>query len=301
MTTQPITLRVNLADYPHTRALRDGRVTSDLVRFDFCGPDVAFKGFKAMVDGSDSFDGGELALATFLQARSLGKPWSILPATMSAGHHHESISYNSAFGDIAPKDVEGRRVAVRSYTQTTGVWVRGFLEEDFGVDLAKVVWIRASAGHVAEYSDPPNVIDAPPGADVGDMLVAGEVQAYLAGVEALPDAPGLRPLIPNPEQASADWQARHGTAPINHPFVLRSSLLAERPDVVRETYRMLSEARQLAGVFPRSDYMVFGFDNMRPAIDVFCRMALSQRLVDRPYSADELFADAAPILIPAGA
>ncbi|WP_454887543.1 phosphate ABC transporter substrate-binding protein [Sphingomonas oryzagri] len=287
----PITLKLNLADSPITRPLRDGRVTSDLVRFEFCGPAVAHEGFKALVAG-DTFDGGELALATLLQARSYGRRLSLLPAVMSGGLHHTSISYNAQFGPLAPRDIEGRRVAVRSYSQTTGIWVRGFLSEDFGVDLSRVTWVCSGGAHVPEYRDPPGVEHAEPGSDLGQMLVDGEVAAFIIGVEGLPKGGDMRPLIPDPARAAQTWRDRHGTVPINHLFVLNSEIVEARPDVARETYRMLSEAKRIAGTFPRSDYYNFGFDANARAIDLFCRLSQEQGIVSDLYRSSDLYEDA---------
>ena len=117
-----------------TRALKAARVTSDLVTFDFCGPKVANQGFKPMVR-EGTFDAGELAIGTFLQAKVYGKPLVLLPAVVMGRSQHHTIVYNHAKGELGPKDLEGRRVGVRSYTQTTGIWVRGILQHEYGVDL----------------------------------------------------------------------------------------------------------------------------------------------------------------------
>src|ERR1043165_2689543 len=83
----PVTLKTNLADYAMTKALKSGAVTSDLVKFDFCGPKVANQGFKAMVR-ERKFDAGELAIGTFLEARTYGKPVTLLPAVVMGRFQH---------------------------------------------------------------------------------------------------------------------------------------------------------------------------------------------------------------------
>src|SRR6187401_1981114 len=109
----PVTLRANLADYAMTKALKAGAVKSDLVTFDFCGPKVANQGFKPMVRNG-AFDAGELAIATFLQARTYGKPLTLLPAVVLARPQHQTIFYNRSGGPTSPKDIEGKRFGVRS-------------------------------------------------------------------------------------------------------------------------------------------------------------------------------------------
>jgi 4,5-dihydroxyphthalate decarboxylase len=116
----PLTLKTNLAESATTRALRSGAVKSDRFSFDFCGPKVAHNGFKAMVrDGA--FDAGELAIVTFLQAKAAGAPLIMLPAPIVGRFQHHCVGYCVDEGLMRPKDIEGRRVGVRSYTQTTGM------------------------------------------------------------------------------------------------------------------------------------------------------------------------------------
>jgi 4,5-dihydroxyphthalate decarboxylase len=88
--TGPITLRTNLADYPVTMALKQARASSPLVKFDFCGPKTAHDGFKPMVR-ENAYDGGELAIVTFLQAKAFGKPYVLLPALISGRCQHHCV------------------------------------------------------------------------------------------------------------------------------------------------------------------------------------------------------------------
>src|SRR5579859_3419020 len=120
--TGKIRLRTNLSDSPVSLALKDGRVRSPIVDFDFCGPKVAHDGFKPMLQ-QGAFDAGEMAIVTMLQARAYGKPFVLLPVTFSGRFQHHCIGYNSAFGTLCPRDIEGRMVGVRTYSQTTAVWV----------------------------------------------------------------------------------------------------------------------------------------------------------------------------------
>jgi 4,5-dihydroxyphthalate decarboxylase len=154
------TLRVNLAEYAVTKALRDGRVKSDLVNLDFCGPNPAHNGFKAMVR-ENAFDAGELAIVTFLQAKAYGKPYVLLPTPISGRFQHHCAGFNSDFGHLDPKDIEGKKVGVRTYTQTTALWIRGILRHEYGVDLDKVTWMTLNDGHLAEYTIRPTASACP--------------------------------------------------------------------------------------------------------------------------------------------
>ena len=125
VTTETLTLKTNLADAPVTAAVKDGRVTSDQVNLNFCGPKTAHDGFKSMIR-ENGFDAGELAIVTYFQAIAYGKPFVMLPIPVSGRTQHHCIGFNKELGHLDPKDIEGRKVGVRTYAQTTGLWVKGF-------------------------------------------------------------------------------------------------------------------------------------------------------------------------------
>ena len=129
-----------LGSYPNTTALKEGAVKSDLVTLDFADVKVSNTAFKPLVREA-KFDVAELAIVTFLQAKVYGKPYALIPATVLGRGQHHTIAYNPERGALKASDLNGKRVGVRAYTQTTGAWVRGFLADDYGVDTAKVRWV----------------------------------------------------------------------------------------------------------------------------------------------------------------
>src|SRR5260370_3035129 len=135
-----LTLQTLLASYPNTAALRSGAVSSPLVNFVFADVKVANRAFKPLVR-EQKFDLGELAIVTYLQAKAFGKPYVLMPAVIVARGQHHTIFYNPDRGHLAPGDLNGRRVGVRPYTQTTGTWLRGILEENYGVAFKRGQWI----------------------------------------------------------------------------------------------------------------------------------------------------------------
>jgi len=282
------TLRTNLADYAVTKAMKDGRVKSDIVKLDYCGPTPAHNGFKAMVR-ENAFDAGELAIVTFLQAKAYGKPYVMLPTPISGRFQHHCAGYNIDFGEIKPKDIEGKRVGVRTYTQTTALWIRGVLRHECGVDLDKVTWMTLGDGHLAEYTDPANCERLPKGSSIPDMMMAGELTAALLG-EDMPKDPRARTLVPDAHNAAKSWYAREGFVPINHMFVVHADLSKKRPDIVRELYRMVVESRQLAEGVP-AIFPPIGLEANRKGLQVAIDWALDQKIIPRRLSVDELFDD----------
>ncbi|KWH23895.1 hypothetical protein [Burkholderia multivorans] len=282
------TLRTNLSEYAVTKAMRDGRVKSDLVTLDFCGPTPAHNGFKAMVRES-AFDAGELAIVTFLQAKAYGKPYVLLPTPISGRFQHHCAGYNIDFGHLDPKDIEGKKVGVRTYTQTTALWIRGILRHEYGVDLDKVTWMTLNDGHLAEYDDPPNCQRLPKGSSIPEMMLRGELAAALLG-EDMPKDERVRTLVPDAEQAAKDWFAREQVVPINHMFVVHERVSKERPDIVREIYRMIVESRSLAEGVP-AVFPPIGLEANRKGIELAIEWALDQKILPRRLSVDELFDD----------
>ncbi|MDB5545644.1 MAG: phosphate transporter substrate-binding protein [Hyphomicrobiales bacterium] len=290
--TGPVRLKTNLADSVYTKALKDGVVSSPLAQFDFAGPKTANQGFKPMVR-DNVFEAGELALVTYLQAKAYGKPYVLLPAPIVSRFQHHTIGFAPRFGQMSPKDIEGKRVGVRTYSQTTGLWVRGILSHDFGVDLDSITWVTAEDCHLAEYVDPANCVRKPEGETLDGMLLKGELAAGILG-DKLPE--GVAPLIPQPQDVAREWQRRTGMFPINHMFVVREELSRERPDVVREIYRVIVESNAAAPEDARKEVAPFGLEANRKAIQTAIDWSLEQKLIPRRFEVDELFDDLTRVL-----
>ena len=292
-----VRLRTNLADYPVVRALKEGKVRSDLVEFDFCGPTPANRGFKPMIN-EGAFDAGELAIGSFLQAKVYGKPLVLLPAVVMARFQHQTIVYNASKGALRPKDLEGRRIAVRSYTQTTGIWVRGILAHEHGVDLSRLRWVCTDDAHLAEYRDPANVERPGAGAKKLDqMLIDGDVDAAIPAVDLTKDHPHIRHLFPSPNVEAKAWVKKYGTVPVNHYFVVAKALADARPDVVREICRLLLESKQLTPPDPDGiDFFPMGIEANRKPLELMVQYSVEQQIIPRAFTVDELFEGAASVL-----
>ena len=293
---QLTTLSAAFDDYPQTRALKALDVRSDKVAFTFSPIKPANKFFKPCVREL-KFDVSELAIGTFLMAKAWGKPLVLLPATIMGRFQHGTMLYNAAHGTMTPKDLPGKRVGVRAYSQTTGIWMRGILFNDYGVDTGRCHWVTQEDGHVAEFVEPPGVERAAPEKDLLTMLREGEIDAAIYGVN-LPNDPTLKSLIPDPEAAAQRWFARHQVVPINHMVVVTEKLAQTRPDLVREVYRLLLESKRAAGL-PRPgtiDILPFGLEACRPALVMLIKYLTQQNLIPRGLTVDELFDDTTRVL-----
>src|SRR5882762_3915758 len=240
-------LRTLLGDHPGTLALKNGSIKSDLVTLDFAEYSPTNKGFKPMVrDGA--FDVSEMAIVTYLMAKSFGKPMVLLPNVVLARFQHAYALYHARSGELTPRDLNGKRVGIRSFTTTTGAWLRGILAEDHGVDLDSIDWVTFEDAHVAEYKD--TTKRAPEGKQIVPMLIDGELDAVLGEKSEHRD---LRPLFSDSAAAERSWFARHKVLPINHMVVVSRALSDQHPDVVREVHRLLAQAANGLPTAPRFD------------------------------------------------
>jgi 4,5-dihydroxyphthalate decarboxylase len=291
-----LTLRTAVAHYPHVRAIKDGSVASPRVGFDFEDVPVITRAFRRMVRTLD-FDLCEIALTTLAQAHAYKKPIKALPIVVMRGFHHGALVCPNASGITGPADLRGKRIGVRAWSQTTGVWVRGILLDEYGVDHRDITWVTQEDAHVTEYVDPPNVERIAAGQDLAAMLLNGEIDAgiAIAGV----DPAMVRPVIPNPTQQAAAWFAKTGAYPVNHLLCLKTTLVEADPWLPDELMQLFTAAKQAAtepsaearfAAIVGADPLPYGLEQNRVGIELCLRYAAEQGLVPRVYDPGELFA-----------
>jgi 4,5-dihydroxyphthalate decarboxylase len=285
-----IKLHTLLGNYPNVIALKDGRLKSDLIEWDFPDFPVPNRGFKPMVR-EHRFDCGELAIVTFLQAKAAGTPYVLLPATVLGRGQLHTVAYNSERGVMKPSDLNGKKFGVRSYTQTTGIWVRGILAESYGVDWSKVEITTMEDPHVAQYKDPPFVKRAPETKQLPQMLIDGEVDAALIG-DKFPD-PRFKTLIPDAQAANDEWARTHGGVAVNHMVIVRDTIAKEHPEVVEEIFRLFKAARDLDTTAPKGalDPYRFGVEANRAALERIIDYSVKQQMIPKKIAVDDLFND----------
>ncbi len=274
-------LRTLLGDHSCTAAVKDGSIRSDTVTFDFAEYSPTHKGFKPMVR-EQAFDVSEMAIVTYLMAKSFGKPMVLLPCVAMARFQHAFALYNARLGPLTPAGLNNRRVGIRSFTTTTGAWLRGILANDYGVDLDSIDWVTFEDAHVAEFRD--TNVRAPQGRQIVQMLLDGELDAVLGEKSEHPD---LKPLFPDTAAEEGSWFAKHGVMPINHMVVVSKTLSDRYPEAVREVFRLL---RQSAAHAPAASPQ-FSADEMRRSLRLIIRYTAQQGLIPREFAVDELFDD----------
>ena len=294
----PLVLHTAFASYPHARALKDGSVASDRVRLDFEDVPNITRAFRRMVRTLD-FDMCEIALTTHAQAHAHGKPITALPVVLMRGFHHAALVCPIGSPLRGPRDLVGKRIGVRAFSQTTGIWVRGILLDEYGVDHRAITWVTAEDAHVQEYADPPNVERLGAGKDLKTMLLSGEIDAAIA----LPDIDPatVRPVIPDAAEAAAAWFRKTGAYPVNHIVCVKTALLQANPWLAGELMRMFLAAKAAATQpsaearfipIVGADPLPYGLEANRIGIEFCLRYTAEQGLVPVQYRPEELFVSA---------
>jgi 4,5-dihydroxyphthalate decarboxylase len=275
---------------PLTAALKDGREVPEGFTLRFEEVDPVTKAFRRM-SRELAYDVTEMATTTYLAARAYGKPFTALPVFLTRGFHHGAVLARAP-GD--PKALEGTRVGVsRGYTVTTGVWARGILASEYGVDLDRVTWVRSDDEHVAEFEPPPNVEDLAEGAKLTDFdAIVGD-----AG------DPAFVPLIADADEAAQRYLRAHSNWPINHLVVVRDDVLRAHPELARALVDAFARSKQLylaggqlepaharAAEVMGDDPLPYGIEANRSILDELVDHAVAQKILRERPTVESLFA-----------
>lgn len=263
-------LTAALGDYPHTAALPE----TAALRLDRVAVKPISRAFAPMVRDA-RYDVSEMAIATFLMGKEAGVPVTLLPVVMAARFQEGAILCRADSAIRGPADLAGRRVGVRAYSQTTGMWLRGVLAESHGVAPDAIAWTTFEDAHVPSFRDPPCCARAAAGADMTAMLRAGELDAAIFGAE-MPAGDDLRPVFPDAAAAGRDFQARYGFVPVNHLVVVRSHLAGDAA-LVAALLHILGAAATTR-------------DALAPALALANRWCVAQGLMARMLGAEEVWA-----------
>lgn len=293
----------------NNQALKDGSVRPESYEFDFEEVPVLVDGFRRMVRGLE-FDVCEMALTTYLCAKAHGKRFTALPVFLVRGFHHGAILVNRRAGFRAPRDIEGRRLGVnRGYTVTTGVWARGVLRSEHGVDLDRVTWVLSGDEHVAEYRPPANVVPLGKGRKMEEEVAAGELDGV---INLQLEHPDMVRLIPDAEKAGYRALRERGHYPANHLIVVRDELLAQEPGLAAEVFQAFAESKRRyvsalqAGAIEKPtavdrmhqrvmeitgrDPLPYGIEPNRAMLEELMAHATDQKIIDKPMRIEDLFA-----------
>jgi 4,5-dihydroxyphthalate decarboxylase len=322
-------LKITIGTYGHTAAIKDGSVPIEGVDADMIEVKPIIGAFRRMVRDLE-FDICEMAPTTYMIARALGAPYIALPIFIMRRFHHGGFVVRPDANIRQPKDLEGKKVGVRAYSVTTGVWTRGIFVNEYGLNSDKVTWVVDDEEHVTSLKLPPNVIHAPEGKSLQSMMASGEIQAGFTGPAGVGragppignwdmNAPtggdsGTYPeLLDNVEQVEFDWFRRSGIYPIHGLIVVKDEHLKRHPWLARSLMNAFvtakkpyleglklgrgdsPEDKRYRGFFSlMSDPLPYGMAANRPSIDALVTYALQQKLIPARPELDQVFVDIDP-------
>ena len=300
-----LVLHTAVGNYGHTTPLKDGTVTSQMFDMEHIEVSPVTSIFRRMVRGLE-FDVAEMALSTYMCARAHGKSFTGIPIFLTRAFYHGGLIVNTRSGIQSPKDLEGKKVGLRSYTLTPGVWTRGILQTEYGVDPNAVTWVLSGDEHVAEFVAPSNVVSSS-NSDLGEMLLSGEIDAAIGAGPV--DSPDVQPLFSEPDELDAAWHRKTGVYPISHMLVVKDEALESNPGLAEELFDVFKTAKtpyiqqlrsagapspadqaliKMAGVVG-DDPIPYGFEGSRKTLETFVTFNAEQGVIPRKVNPEELF------------
>lgn len=313
-----------LDDTGHTSAIKDGSIPIEGVDAEFVQVDPIIAAFRKMVR-EEAYDICELAPTTYMAARAHGAKFKALPIILMRRFHHSSMVKRQDAGVSHPKNLEGKRVGVRAYTVTTGVWGRGIIQNEYGVDIDRIDWVVDDEEHVTALKLPPNVTHAPEGKSLAGMMSDGELAAGFSGPAGIgrSGAPGATwsaggvsdteypLLIEDAAEAEKEWYRRTGIYPIHGLLVVRDAVLDANPWLPGALLEAFEAAKQpyLGGLRAGAakstldkryiedmktvgdDPLPYGMDINRPSIEALIQYAQQQKLITGSPRPEDVFVD----------
>lgn len=314
------TLRTAIGTFGHTLALKDGRVAPAGFRLEHVEVDPMIAAYRRMIRDRE-FDISEMAPTTYLVARAYGMPFTALPIFLNHKFHHEDILCRNDAGIERPEDLRGKRVGVRAYTVTTGVFARGILQNEYGIDPAGITWVTDDEEHVAAFPIPANVVAAPKGEKLADLFRSGAIDAAFTGPAGVGGKPGtaaaasMHPLFRDAAYLQREWYKRTGIYPVHAMVVVKDEVLRAHPSLAPALMSAFESAkrryleeldaegardsederwetmRSIVG----SDPLPYGIEPNRATIEALIDYSFQQRLIPERPRIDDLFAAGAAV------
>jgi len=242
-------LTLACGDYDRTRSIRTGEVQPDGVELNVVtlAPEEMFYRMARFRE----FDVSELSLSTYTVLRGRGEPLVAIPVFPSFSFRHSSIFVGAHAGIREPRDLAGKRVGVPKYHMTAAVWIRGMLEDEYGVAQKDIHWFEGGEGSKVKEVDvtlPPDVRreSVPADRNLGDMVAAGELDGFVGARRPAAFGERVRRLFPDFRRVERAYYEKTGIFPIMHTLVLKEELARQHPWLPRSLYDAFVEAKRQA-------------------------------------------------------
>ena len=318
-------LRLSLGcwDYDRTRALMDGTVVPDGIDLNYLNMPVEETFFRML--RHREFDVAEMSLSSYtVSLFKPERPFIAIPIFPSRFFRHSCIYVNADAGIREPKDLIGKRIGTPEYQMTAPVWIRGILDEHYGVPVDSVTYVT---GGEEEPGRPEKLkIDLPPNIKVeqigptqtlSQMLLDGEIDAlHTARMPStfLTGKGKVTRLFPDFEGVEREYFRSRGIFPIMHTLVIRREIYEANRWVAQSLYKAFVQAQQVAYQNLREtaalkimhpwllgnmeavvkemgeDFWAYGFENNRKTLETFLRYHHQGGLSKKLLTPEDLFA-----------
>ena len=310
------------SDNDRTRAIIDGRVAIESCDVTCLVLEPAEMFARACRYAE--FDITELSFSSYMRMVDMGdQPYIAVPAFLSRAFRHSSFYIRTDRGIRSPADLAGRTVGVPEYQMTAALWLRGMLQEQYGVKPTDIRWRTGGQEQPGREERMPvdiaglDLEPIPAGQTLSGMLQTGEIDAMLSARTPsvfLRRAPHVDRLFPNYKEVEQSYYKSTGYFPIMHLVAMRTTLAQKYPWLPASVYKALLESKaigleklsnlaQLAVALPwmeveaaqtkalmGADYWRYGVKDCRHEIEVMTRYAHEQGLTQRKLEVEELFA-----------
>ena len=317
-------LTVACGDYDRTKALQDGAVQPEGIRLNYI-PLQAEEIFWRMSNFRE-FDASEMSLSNHITMVSRdNSPFVAIPVFPSRFFRHSCIFINMDSGIKGPQDFKGKKIGAPEYSITAAVWIRGMLQDDYGVKTHEMQWWVGGQEETGRKERvalklPPEIRVTPIADDktLNGMLESREIDALIsarAPSSFVKGSPKIRRLFPNYKEVEIDYYKRTKIFPIMHVLVIRRALYEQHPWVARSLYKAFSEAKEraigamlkitnthaatLPWLFAEvdelkslfgPDWWPYGIEPNRHVLETLIRYMREQGLIERPVKVEDLFA-----------
>lgn len=319
MSRLPITIAT--WDYDRVRALADGRV-----RVEGCDINYITLPLEEILERAffhHEFDVAEIGFSPYLIALSRGvAPYWAIPAFLSRMFRHSAVYIRGDRGIASPADLKGRRVGVPEYQMSAALWVRGLLQDEFGVSATDINWVQGGLETPGRRDKFPLNLPADfPLVSAGDktlsqLLAQGELDAVISARTPSCFAAGRSPvqrLFPDYRAAERDYFRRTGVFPIMHAVGVRRDVAEKHPWLPASLYKAFAQAKRLADAelseltalkiglpwltaefdatreVMGSEFWPYGVESNRRTLELMARYSYQQGLAVRPLAVEEMF------------
>jgi len=242
--------------YDKTRALERGELSLDGIELEYVRFDHVGELFRMMAQDPTSFSASEMSLSTLTMMVSRGDDRLVgIPIFPSKAFRHSQVYIHADSGIETPEDLRGKRVGIPEYQMTAAVWIRAFLEHDYGVPPSDIHWLTGGL-FTPEYKErlhhdpPPGVtIDMiPAGRTLLEMIDSGELDAMATARQPEPFTRGsgrVRRLFPDYRSVEEDYLRRTGYFPIMHTVAIQRELYEAHPELALTLLQAFEESKRL--------------------------------------------------------